>query len=202
MSFLSHDITLEEGNVLTTSASDRTKLASNFTDADYQSARAEEDKHTIAKALRRRFKERYIEPVTGANKHGFTMMAIACLMIESLESFRQGRETSNGKGREVFCKFFDTSPRFAEFKNVGAAFYRHIRCGILHQAETTGGWRIIRQGPLFDSASLTINSTRFLKRLSKELDVFCAGLETTGWDSEDWQNVNKKMTAICKNCHR
>jgi hypothetical protein len=77
----------------------QTELASNFTVAQYETACGTQDRDTIAEALRRRFTERNIDPVTpGKDKqmHGLTMMAISCLMIESLESFCRGWKNSKG----------------------------------------------------------------------------------------------------------
>lgn len=35
------------------------------------------------------------------------MMAVACLMIEALESFYQGWPDTNGRSKDAFCKFAD-----------------------------------------------------------------------------------------------
>lgn len=51
-----------------------TELASRFTVRDYEKARASADREAIAEAIRRRFAEPYIAPVSGKPKHGFTMM--------------------------------------------------------------------------------------------------------------------------------
>jgi hypothetical protein len=171
------------------------ELASGFTVGNYKTAVAAQEKKAIADALRRRFNERYIEPVTGKNKHGFAMMAISCLMIESLESFHHGWENSNGRSEAAFCRFFDNHSQFNSFRGHFAQFYKNVRCGIVHQAETTGGWRVIRKGALFDAGSLTINATSFLKLLREVLDAFCDGLTTA-----DWNSVRKKMKALCDNC--
>jgi hypothetical protein len=75
---------------------DSTELASV---ADYNRAVGKEDRNAIAEAIRRRFTERDISPVSESKaKHGFTIIAICCLMIESLESFRQGWKSSDGHG--------------------------------------------------------------------------------------------------------
>ncbi len=95
---------------------DKVELASNFTVGDYRVARDTQNKGIIADAIRRRFKERYIDPVNGGNKHGFTMMAISCLMIESLETFRQGWKDSNGKSEVAFCYFFNSHSQFDNFR--------------------------------------------------------------------------------------
>jgi hypothetical protein len=96
----------------------QTELASKFTVTQYETACSEKNKDKIAEALRRRFKERYIEPVTAKNKHGFAMMAISCLMIEALESFRQGWENSNSKSEAAFCYFFDGHSQFDSFRGL------------------------------------------------------------------------------------
>ena len=72
----------------TSSDGSRTQLATGFTVADYRNAAANRDSALVAEAIRRRFMERYISPVMESTaKHGFALMAIACLTIESLESF-------------------------------------------------------------------------------------------------------------------
>ena len=134
----------------------QTELASNFTVADYRVACSKENKAAIAEALRRRFTERYIGPVRPAicrQTHGFTMMAVSCLMIESLESFCLGWENSKGKcengkskSEVAFGKFFESHSEFACFSGQTAScFWKNVRCGIHHQAETTGGWKITRK---------------------------------------------------------
>lgn len=69
--------------------SERTELAKGFTDRDYRQALKDQKAAAIADAIRRRFRKRYLTPITGTTKHGFTMMAGACLTIAALESVRQ-----------------------------------------------------------------------------------------------------------------
>ena len=178
-----------------------TKLASNFTVRDYERAREVRDRRKIADAIRRRFLERYLDPVsTSTRKHGFTMMAVSCLMIEALESFRQGWENSRDKGKSAFCFFFDTASPFAVFSGQASNFYVHVRCGILHQAETTGGWTVRRSGPLFDPSTNTINATTFVVTLKRFLEEYCFELEAKPWDGVEWKRVRIKMNAIVRNC--
>jgi hypothetical protein len=186
----------------------QTELASGFTVADYEAACKckPPEKDQIANALHRRFTERYIDPVTPSKDkkmHGFTMMAVSCLLIESLESFCRGWENSSGKSELTFRHFFDSHSQFDSFRGHAAHFYRNVRCGILHQAETTGSWKITQKthAPLFAPApSLTVNARLFLQRLRAVLDGFCDGLKTADWNSEEWRNVRKKMKALCENC--
>jgi hypothetical protein len=180
-----------------------TVLASGFTVRHYKNAR---DSHppgrkAIADAICARFTDRYIKPVRTGSKHGFTIMAVSCLMIEALESFRQGWETSDQQSKAAFCFFFDAFEPFKDFRGHAQAFYTHVRCGILHQAETTGGWRILRdKSPLFDATALTINADRFLEALEQVLVSFCNGLKTADWEGREWKNVRDKMNAIVRHC--
>jgi len=182
---------------------DDTELAPRFTVRDYKDALQRQDKATIAEAIRRRFTDRYIYPVRTAPKRGFTIMAVSCLMIEALECFRQGYETSFQRSKKAFCLFFDEFEPFKDLRGHVPAFYKHVRCGILHQAETTDGWRIRRdETPLFDATAQTVNANRFLEALEQTLNRFCDDLKTADWDSPQWKNVRKKMDAIVRNCDR
>jgi hypothetical protein len=182
---------------------DEIELASHFTVRHYRRAVTARDQKAIADAIRRRFSERYVFPASKSpHRHGFTMMAISCLMIEAFESFRQGWPTSDGQSKSAFCFFFDGSGCFGELRGHAQQFYKNVRCGILHQAETTGGWTITRKGRLFDPNTLTVNAALFLKNLDRVVDEFCDELREGEWDSAGWKNVRKKMDAICANCRK
>jgi hypothetical protein len=181
---------------------EETELAPQFTVRDYKKARdsTPPDRAVIADALYARFNNRYIEPVR-AKRRGFTIMAVSCLMIEALESFRQGWESSEGRSKSAFCFFFDQFDEFTVLRGHAQEFYKHIRCGILHQAESTGGWRIRRDSsPLFDAATRTVNAERFLEALETVLKRYCNDLKALPWDSPEWKHARKKMEAIVKNC--
>lgn len=127
-------------------------------------------------------------------------MAVSCLLIETLESFWNGWPTTDRRSALAFCQFFARARRFHAFLGHVPDFYRHVRCGILHQAETTGGWTIQRRGELFGPSGPTINATKFHRELQKEISGFANILRTEPWDSVRWRNFRKKMSAICGNC--
>lgn len=181
---------------------DDTKLSSNVTIAQYREFECDQNREAIAAIILQRFTERYIIPLRcdPRRKHGFSLMAISCLMIEALQSFYEGWEDSEGPGRKVFEKFFKANPKFALFEPYAYSFYKGVRCGILHQAETTRGWHILRRGVLFDPVTLTINATSFHNALAGCLKQYCDKLETEPWDSELWKLCRKKLDSICQNC--
>jgi len=175
------------------------RLSSSCTVGQYRDHVAARDRSTIANFVLERFSERYLRPIgiSPEHKNGFTMMAVSCLMIESLESFRRGWPDTRHKSQTAFQSFFSHWQEFDVFRPVSAGFYEHVRCGLLHQAETTGGWRIIRRGPLL--AGRTINATRFVAALAGTLRTYSAELRQSQWDSEIWKNFRRKMDAICSN---
>lgn len=187
---------------MTIPTDDDIELARAYSVVRYRSLEAKRDKREIARLILRRFTDRYVAPVLarGNVKHGFATMAIACLMIEALESFRQGWSESKGRSKMAFRAFLEAHEDFAELRNHAEEFYFNVRCGILHQAEVTGGWRILRRGVLFDSRSRAINATVFMRRLSRALKRYCRELDAAGWDDNIWFRCRTKMDALCRNC--
>ncbi len=181
---------------------DDVELARGYTVARYRTLEAARNKAEIASLISGRFTERYLAPTLsqGNVKHGFTSMAVACLMVEALESFRQGWTHTRDKSRAAFCSFFDAHAEFGEFRGHSERFWLDVRCGILHQAETRGGWTIRRKGPLFGPGTRVINATAFLRRLGRVLKAYCRELRQAQWDGDLWTNCRKKMKAICDAC--
>ncbi|WP_254865935.1 hypothetical protein [Pseudomonas fluorescens] len=175
------------------------KLSSRCTISQYLDMVVAQDRVAIADFIEQRFLERYLDPVTVRcnSKNGFSIMAISCLMIEALECFAQGRKDSNKLSKRMFHDFFDRHQQFSSFRAVADDFYVHIRCGILHQAETTGGWRIVRKGPLIEGK--VINATQFEGRLRKALSGYSARLKAEDWNSHVWEVFKRKMDFICAN---
>lgn len=178
-----------------------TLLASKFTVRHYREAVVRRDRDSIAEAIRRRFTERYIDPaLTSSKKHGFTQMAIACLMLEALESLLQGRKRSISPNEKSFTDLLNREPEFAALKGRGSEFFTNVRCGILHQGETTRGRRILRSGELFDGER-TLNAVKFIRALQRVLNKHCDELKRINWGDKRWNAARRKMGNICDNCH-
>jgi hypothetical protein len=178
------------------------------TEKDYEKMVKGKQKRKIAKMIYHRFYGRYIKPFSYSNpdyvkeyKNGFAMMANACLLIEALEAFYHGWEDTRNRSEDAFKRFFRRVKHFEPLKKEASSFYKHIRCGILHQAETTGGWKITRKSKMmFNREMLTINATIFSKTLEEYLEDFRKELESSEWDSEQWDNLRRKMRFVIKNC--
>jgi hypothetical protein len=175
-------------------------LATDFSVAQYRRAVKDKNAKRLVSFVENRFLERYIKPVSGESRHGFAIIAICCLMIESLVSFRRGWNSSEENGDKVFADFFRTHEPFNGLAPVANRFYGHVRNGLLHQAETTGGWRIRRDGgPLFDPESKTIEADRFRDAVEEALRKYCDELRDNTWDSDVWKGFRRKVDAICRN---
>jgi hypothetical protein len=181
-------------------AADNTKLSSTVSVARYRELEQYDDRQALAQFVRDRFNQRYFRPIestSSADKHGFTIMAVCCLVIEALESFYQGKADTKGHSKEMFDAFFKRDTPFKVFGGGGDWFYKDIRCGILHQSEARGGWRILRSGPLLDVPAKSINATRCIRELCKAVDTYANQIQH---DDALWALFKKKMKAVCDNC--
>lgn len=179
-------------------SSDNTKLSSSFTVARYRKLELSNDRKALGVFVQQRFDERYFRPVEDScSKHGFALMAVACLVIETLESFYQGRADTKGVGGDMFRDFFNRDTPLKVFRSANNWFYHDIRCGLLHQSEARGGWHILRRGPLLDTKAKTINATCFLRELRKVLGAYADQLAV---GEECWKQFKRKMKAVCENC--
>jgi type I restriction enzyme M protein len=99
----------------------------HITVSDYNGWKAQGElaRTNLAIFVSERLSERYIAPVDALNpeeKNGFAIMALSCLLMETLESFYQGWAKSPDSGL-AFCNFFDRHRRFDDFRGQGNAFY-------------------------------------------------------------------------------
>ncbi|QEH39413.1 hypothetical protein [Chitinophaga sp. XS-30] len=159
-------------------------------------------KSDLIKLIYHRFSNRYVKHLHHIDS-GFLKMAVSCLMIETLESFRQGKKDTKGKGvgQKMFKDFFTTEEKlFPGFKDIAPDFYSSIRCGIMHQAETTNAWRVLRKGDLLDKENRTINSTKFVEALDKALGNYVDSLKASDFSAVIWKNAIFKIEDVCKNC--
>jgi hypothetical protein len=181
-------------------------------------------KEPIIDFIHHRLNRRYIQPllnVTPGYESGFLIMAASCLLIEALQSFYTGENDTKKTGSaNAFKAFFEREekngnkffPGFAECFPIAVkvingkpkkffTFYRHIRCGILHQAETTGGYSIVRdKTQLFDAKEQTIEADKFLKALKCYLDEYIKNLRESEISNDPWPMALKKIGHICDNC--
>ncbi len=137
-------------------------------------------------------------------KNGFVIMASCCLLIETLASFFTGNnKTPKDESVEMFKTVFKQAEKYSNKLKIfhNESFYSKVRCGILHQGETYGKFKILRKGKLFDNKEYTINATEFCLELNKFLKSYTEELKNleTRWDSDIWDKCRIKIRHIIDN---
>jgi hypothetical protein len=182
--------------------------------------------------IKDRFESRYFNPIdlilnsSGTKiKYtcGFLVMSIDCLLIETLNQFYLGLYTSEEryyrrnpdinykKNEQAFRDFFKHSTFFPDFKdeNMSNIFYKEIRCGLLHQAQSKTNSLInikeTKMVALLDSKDpskgLIINRNLFHTALKYEFNKYLNDLESPTNVNIFGENLrekcNRKMIGLC-----
>ncbi len=186
------------------------KISPSFTAQDWHSISfdSEKDWGCAINIFKERTEERFLRPIEQIEScayAGFAVMALDCLLIEMLQQFREGvNRTPTGKSKDYFITFL-TGTSFGKYFETRQAelFYRHIRCGILHQAELRGSSKIVNNtsDPMVaysaDDRGLIVNRRLFHECLMKEFRNY---LQMLADESNDdiRSNFLKKMKSICQ----
>jgi hypothetical protein len=187
----------------------------------------------LVRFLRERHEERFFRPIrflTDADGteegYGFAIMALCCLLIETIQCYRLGLPTSNTNelkelqeiqdvatpdrykldacvtpgSRGVFQRFFEEPSHWRFFPGLGGCeFYKSIRCGLLHQGQTKSGWLVRRQGKFWDDIARTLNRNEFAQRLHECFDSYIGELSShCDWDGEQWKYASRKIWWLVK----
>lgn len=187
------------------------RISPHFTVDDYRSLAfsTEEEWQKAVKILEDRIRGRFlrvIEFIESYEYSGFAILALDCLLIETLQQFREGvPKTPVRKSKEYFVRFL-TETSFGKFfnRNLANMFYEQIRCGILHQAEIKGSSRVLirPQAPLVsladDRNGLVVNRELFHGQLIKEFEDYVSLLRKNNPPDEKLRrNFKRKMDYIC-----
>jgi hypothetical protein len=145
-----------------------------------------------------RLEGRFLAPIQAIRKHsdehiatfsGFAIVAIDCLIIETLMQFRRGEEETSGDHKKAFAKFFASSSHFKPYfdsEQKSFLFYNHFRNGLLHQAQTKRR-SLIRIGedkmvewsdPLRPEEGLVLDREKFHEALLREIQDYAEGIRT------------------------
>jgi hypothetical protein len=139
---------------------------------------------------------RFLSPIEAVENHsdenirrfsGFTILAIDCLIIETLYQFYNGIDETDIDHQKAFWNFFKTSTYFKPHftRRTAYKFYSHFRCGILHQAQTKMASKVrFAQDNMVQpvdpkdlNQGLIIDREKFHKALRDEIDDYIAKLK-------------------------
>lgn len=160
----------------------------------------------VIAALRRRIDERFLQPVRvlleRRQEHvvpGFAALALDCLLIDTIQSFREGR-TSTGEVSPArsFRDFLRAAP-FSDFNNEDrSSFFHYVRNALLHNGETRGDWRVRADGPAMltkRGRTRIINRTLFHSAIESEFTKYCQELANGPADVRE--KFLRRMNSIC-----
>ncbi|MBX2957561.1 MAG: hypothetical protein KF846_15460 [Cyclobacteriaceae bacterium] len=161
--------------------------------------------------LEKRLSERFIEPIeiliesesgksASEKKFGFTILAIDCMLAETIQSFYEGVVNSTGKSKEIFKRFLRERESFKNYftsDKEAEEFYKDFRCGILHQSQTTGETLIWSVGKLINkiNGQIIVNRDIFHHAIKNELKIYLEELKKRK-DQQLLQNFKIKMDYI------
>ncbi|MBA7632209.1 hypothetical protein ES703_39752 [subsurface metagenome] len=153
----------------------------------------------------------HISHIEGDTFAGFAVLALDCLLIETLQQFREGVPRTPKRQTKTFFVRFLTKTSFGSYftnKKLAEMFYEQIRCGILHQAETGGNskvrtWLLAKPFKTHslieytdDKKGLIINRKLFHQQLVREFEAYVATLRR-GSNQDLRNNFRQKMNHIC-----
>lgn len=135
-----------------------------------------------------RLTERYIQPadvLRAAEKDkspadktfGFTILAIDCMLLETIQSFYEGITDSKRKSQPLFIDFLTQRDNFKSHFTTrvdAKRFYEDFRCGILHQAQTFNNTKVWAVGSLIMKLgkTLIVNREQFHEAMKAEKDQY------------------------------
>jgi len=197
-----------------------TEFASDFSMRNYHSLRSDlyaEQPGTknwtlLIDAFKRRMDERFLRPVAELASYddmdplpmrpGFAILALDCLLIDTLQSFREGRVgTGDSSPAHSFKAFLRNAPDFGDFgPSDRSEFFSYVRNGLLHNGEAREDWKIrIDTSTLLTkdkvTKSRTINRQLFHAGVLKEFQRF--NQELGGSDPAVRVRFLRRTDAIC-----
>ncbi|MBN8291435.1 hypothetical protein JI664_05640 [Rhodobacter sp. NTK016B] len=211
---------------MTVATPDTTKIAGAQTVAGWKALRTKLDaapskelwEEAFEEFYRARLKTRYFDPVETLEKNathsgeGFAIVAILCSLIEFLESTLQGKTYryrrrndpvltihEYEKSGAIFENFLTTGAPFSAVfdKKLAKDFYTNVRCGLLHEARTKGGW-LIHTGkdtdPMIDTTKKIINRKCLQKGFGEFIDSYKISLFA---DQTLQDAFKRKMDSLC-----
>lgn len=185
------------------------KISPKYKDNDWKELRfsKEKDWEKGIKIFENRIYGRFLNPISDLDKReyaGFLIMAIDCLLIETLQQFIEGVPETPRKKSECYFKKFLTSYFKEDFDDEKAKmFYKQIRCGILHQAETkeSSKIKISHKLPIVKYTKkkdgLIINRKKFHGKLDKAIKSYIEQLKDKT-NEPLRKNFRDKMDYICR----
>lgn len=163
--------------------------------------------------LKDRIESRFFEPIQRLRNasdsadlgFGFAMLTLDCLLIDTIQSFREGRiKGSEQSTSKAFLNFFRLSDSLnGEFRSrriIVDEFFDAIRCGLMHDGETRQGWRVRKcdENKILEKSAdgYILYRDNFHAAIQNEFHKYLQDL-ASGTNTLLQENFVKRMDAIC-----
>lgn len=179
-------------------------VASDFLNIKLKLESPNGDWEKAIKIFEDRFIERYFDPIDLLIKNpklnGFAIMALNCLLVETFYQFEKGFDKTTNNREEYVSFLMNNLSCIVTSKNMANHFYKDIRCGILHSAETKNGSILsidsdIAIESIEGKDSIKVNVSTFSKKIKEYFQSYILKLRTA--DNNKRENFIKKMNYIC-----
>ena len=167
------------------------------------------DWETAVDIFHSRILSRFIEPADILLKSrgkavGFAVLSLDFIVIETIQGFIEGkldRDDSSGP----FKRFLTSAIEFREVirsEGFAGCVYGAFRCGISHQGQTDGNFRVLTTGEMVQKISagprpdIAINRTLFHKAVKEAFERYCKELRE-GKKAVLRKKFFTKMNAVC-----
>jgi hypothetical protein len=143
------------------------KLSPEYTEKNWNDAfDGCEDWDTAINIVEDRIKGRWLdsaECLLDEPHSGFAIIALDCIVLESLWGFMNGKAVPHGKEQQVYQEIL-TGKSFGLSPDLSENFRDQVRNGIMHDAETRKRWLIEKTVPHDAIAQQTKNGDYVLNR--------------------------------------
>ncbi|CAG1770014.1 hypothetical protein BAC3_00724 [uncultured bacterium] len=193
---------------------DDISISPNYRKSHWQDACIKGDWKKMVEIFKDRIEGRFLKPIRLIAKDqdigefsGFSILALDCLIIETLNQFYHGIDETKGEHKKFFWNFFKNSEFFKDHfsRKKAFIFYSHYRCGLLHQAQTKRKSVVrIDQNVMIQSVEneisigLIVDRAKFHEALEKEIFSYMVKLKNDEEKNSDLRiNFIKKMNLVC-----
>ena len=141
----------------------------------------------------------WIDKLAPEQFSGFVVIALDCLMLETLNGFMTGKKSAGDCS--VYEKFLTTRKHFKLDKKIALSFCKNVRNGLIHDTVTKRRWLVEMTKPggkivEEDSAgNLVLNRSLFHTALKNEFEDWLSDLRSGNKELRD--NLRKRMNQVC-----
>ncbi len=132
---------------------------------------------------------------------GFAVVALDCLLIDTIQSFVEGESSS---GTEFFERFINEGYLNGDLGSRCDDFVRNVRNPVLHDGETRGNW-LIRSDPSAgwivrdDADGVVLNRDALHGAIVRDFDAYLARLRDPQPIHDGLRDkFLRRLTALCK----